>query len=61
MEPFPWLWGAIPVSFPTGCVLSVRVDPVPLCLGLLLTQTLLGLSITPPLKTHCKFCKRLCG
>lgn len=41
MEPFPWLWGAVPVSFPTGCVLSVSIDPVPVCMGLLLTQTLL--------------------
>lgn len=41
MEPFPWLWGAIPVRFPTGHVLSVRVDPVPVSMGLLLTQTLL--------------------
>lgn len=41
MEPFPCLWGAAPVSFPIGCVLSVRVDPVSVCMGLLLTQTLL--------------------
>lgn len=40
MEPSPWLWGAVPVSFPTGRVLSVRVDPV-LCVELLLAQTLL--------------------
>lgn len=41
MEPFPWFWGAVPVRFPIGCVLSVRVHPVSVCMGLLLTQTLL--------------------